>query len=195
MIRARVVGKNVYLRPLERADIEAGWHDWINDDLINRNLVNPLPQNRDAMEKYFDSSQGSHCVMFAICDKQTDRYIGNARLSQIDWIHRTALYGRIIGPEDARGKGWGSDALIQLLRYGFHYLGLNRIWSSAWIENDVSLASNDKIGMTREGILRQFVYKNGGFHDCVVLAMLREDFDRIHGGPGTWVKQSQPSAG
>ena len=56
------------------------------------------------------------------------------------------------------------------------------------MENQASLGSNDKVGMQREGILREYVYANGKFHDTVVLAMLRKDFDELHGGPDSWKK-------
>lgn len=189
MIRAKLVGEKIYLRPLEKSDLDGGWHDWINDSTINTNLISPFPVNRVSLERYFDGSQGNDTVMFAICDKETDDYIGNARLSAIDWVHRTALYGRLLG--QTRGRGYGTDALIQLLRFGFHYIGLNRIWSTCFIENTISLRSNEKVGMVREGIMRQAVFKDGAFHDTVILAMTRDDFDRKHGGPEAWAAKTK----
>lgn len=187
MIRAKLYGEHVYLRPLERSDIDGGWHDWINDCTINGNLISPFPANHGSLERYFDGSQGADTVMFAICERATDAYIGNARLGSIDWVHRTATYGRLLGPR--RGHGLGSEALILLLRFGFHFIGLNRIWSTCWVGNEPSLRSNDKIGMTREGTLRQYVYKDGAFQDVIALAMLREDFDRLHGSPEDWARR------
>ncbi len=166
----------------------------MNDISVNTHiLATGFPVNRMSLEKYFEASQPPDCVMFAVCEQETDRHIGNARLSQIDWHRRIALYGRIIGPADYRGRGFGSDALIQLLRYGFHQLGLNRIWSAAVVENEISLGSNDKVGMTREGILRDFFYIGGRFRDGVALAMLRADFDRLYGGPEKWDKKADPA--
>ncbi len=132
--------------------------------------------------------------MFAICDKENDLHIGNARLSGIDWVRRVALYGRMIGRAEYRGEGYGSDALVQLLRFGFHHLGLNRIWSAAVITNEISLGSNDKAGMMREGILRQFFYVGGRYRDGVALSMLREDFDRLHGTPEDWEEKERNPA-
>lgn len=186
MERAKVVGEKIYLRPLERSDIQNGWHDWINNGVVTVNLASPFPQNLDSMNRYFDANQNNDNVLFAVCDKANDLYIGNARLSRINWVNRTAEYGRLLGHNDYRGKGYGSDALIQLLRFGFHTLGLNRIWSAAWEHNDISLRSNEKVGMVNEGTMRQSVYKNGKFYDMTVLSMLREDFDRIYGGPEKW---------
>ena len=190
MKRAWLVGEKVYLRPLERADIGAGWHDWVNDPVHTQGLWTPIPQTLEMMESYWEGTHGPNTVAFAVCDRHDDAFIGNARLSEINWIHRSCYYGRLISPHHS-GKGYGSDALIQLLRYGFYTLGMNRIWSSAWVDNQASLGSNRKIGMTEEGILRQHVYKDGRFHDAVVLAMLREDFERQHGGPEHWAERDR----
>jgi [ribosomal protein S5]-alanine N-acetyltransferase len=191
MPRARVSGKQIYLRPLERSDLTEEYLDWINDPAVNTHiLASGFPVNRDSLESYYENSQPPECAMFAICDLKNDRHMGNARLSRIDWIHRSALYGRMIGPAEYRGKGYGSDALVQLLRYAFHHLGLNRIWSVAVIQNEISLGSNDKIGMTREGIMKQYFFINGQYVDGVALSMLREDFDRIHGDPAYWEEQN-----
>lgn len=185
--RARVVGEKVFLRPMEREDINDDYLDWVNDISLNTYILqSAYPVNTDSAVRYYEQSQPPGAVYFAICDIETCTHIGNARLSLIDPIHRVATYGRIIGHKDFLGRGYGSDALIQLLRFGFHKLGLNRIWSSAVTDNHASLGSNDRVGMVREGILREYVYADGKFHDTVVLAMLRSDFDKLHGGPEVW---------
>lgn len=187
--RARVLGTKVFLRPMEREDINDEYLCWVNDSSINTYILQSgFPVNQEAAIEYFTRSQPPSAVFFAVCDIETSTHIGNARLSLIDPIHRVATYGRLIGHPDFRGKGYGSDALIQLLRFGFHHLGLNRIWSSAVTDNRASLGSNDKVGMTREGLLREYIYANGKFHDTIVLAMLRKDFDELHGGPEVWEK-------
>jgi ribosomal-protein-alanine N-acetyltransferase len=187
MKRAWLVGEKIYLRTIERADIDNGWLDWINDPVNTIGLLSPSPQTREHLVQYFEGQLDlAHVAMFAVCDKENDRYIGNARLFDINPVNRMCGYGRLIGPPEYRGKGYGSDALIQLLRHGFHNLGLNRIWSVAFIENERSLRSNRKIGMTEEGTARDYCYKNGNFYDGIYLSMLRRDFDRLHGDPDHW---------
>jgi len=176
-----LAGEKVYLRPLERSDINAGWHDWINDHAIRENLDGVFPVNREELERYWESSAPPEAVMFAVCDKKTDQYIGNARLGEIDWVNRRCIYGRLIGNKDFRGKGYGTEALVLLLRYGFLKLGMNRIFSGAVITNEISIRSNEKVGMVREGILREALWKDGRFQDVVALAMTRADFDRLYG--------------
>ena len=124
MKRALVFGENVYLRPIEREDIDKGWLDWINDRAIQRHLASTSPNTRESLERYWAASQPPNATMFAICLHEDDMYIGNARLSTFDWISRKCRYGWIIGDSKHRGRGLGSEALVLLLRYGFHNLGM-----------------------------------------------------------------------
>ena len=178
-----MIGDRIYLRPIERTDIDKGWLDWINNHELNRYLRGTFPVNRDSLEQYYEASQPLSVAMFAMCLKENDHYFGNARLSGIDLVNRTCEYGRLIGEAEYRSRGYGSEALILLLRYGFHHLGMNRIFSAAFADNKASLASNEKVGFTQEGVMREAAFKDGRFHDTVMLGILRSDFDRLHGGP------------
>ena len=92
----------------------------------------------------------------------------------------------MIGDESNRGKGFGSDTLIQLLRFGFHDLGLNHIYGKVTLANKAAVRSNEKIGMTREGVIREDIFLNGSFHDSALFGMLRAEFDNLHGAPEDW---------
>ena len=174
-----MIGEKVYLRPLEPEDIDRGWLEWINDPRISGNLNSPgYPTTREDLMKYIEDSKPPNAVMFAICDKQDDRYIGNARISQIDRQHKKCTYGRLIGDMTQRGKGVGSEVLFLILKYAFINLGMNRIYTVVFSDNQASIRSNEKAGMKQEGTLRQAFYKNGSYKDVIVVSMLREDFDR-----------------
>ena len=75
-----------------------------------------------------------------------------------------------------RGKGFGSDALRQLCRYGFEYLNLNRIWCEVY-SNNASLDMYRHIGFKDEGILRENYYSEGKYWDSHILSMLKRDYD------------------
>jgi RimJ/RimL family protein N-acetyltransferase len=207
MRSAVIVGKLVYFRPLERVDLTEEYLNWLNDSAgIEQSFGEHMtdcfipaesfssaswPVTMQSLEEYFAKSQSHKTVMFAVCDRETDAHIGNARISHIDWVHRAALYGRLIGRSDFLGRGYGTDTLIQLLRFGFHRLGLNRLWTAVALQNAASLTSNDKVGMTREGVFREFRFLDGRFHNAVSISMLRSDFDEIHGDPEIWERREK----
>ncbi len=166
----------VYLREIRKSDIKNGWLDWINDKASLDNLFSSYPINEKDLYNYFKLQKFPNSVMFAICLKENNQYIGNARLSNIDWVNKSASYGRLIGGNKHKGKGYGSEALILLLRYGFKTLGLNRISSSAIITNKSSIKSNLKIGMVKEGILKEASFKNGKYFHRIQFSMLAKNF-------------------
>lgn len=172
-------GEKIYFRPLERSDIDAGWHDWINDHVIRENLDGVFPVNREELERYWEASGPPDSVMFAVCDKKTDQYIGNARLSSIDWINRRCAYGRLIGDKDSRGKGYGTEMLVLLMSYAFLKLGMNRMTTGVVISNEASIRSNEKAGMIREGVQREALWKDGRFQDVISFALVRADYDLL----------------
>lgn len=184
MKRAVVIGKHVYLRPIERADIDGGWLDWVNDWSASRYRAGPISVNREQLERFYED-HGGDGTMFAICRKTDDRYIGNARLSAVDRVNQSAGYGRLIGREH-RGQGLGTDSLVQILRYGFHKMNLHRLWTDVIAYNENSCGSNRKVGMHEDGVHRHAIFKDGAFHDMVHFSMLREEFDRLHGGAAEW---------
>ena len=139
----------VYLRNIKRSDIDNGWLKWINDSEALDNLFATFPLHEEDLKNYLRLQKLPHSVMFAICLKDNNEYIGNARLGNIDWINKCSTYGRLIGEKKYKNKGLGSEALVLLLKYGFKTLGLNRIASSALITNKISIKSNIKIGMKK----------------------------------------------
>ena len=46
-------------------------------------------------------------------------------------------------------------------------------------DNIASQRMNEKCGYKKEGLLRQAVYKNGKFHNLVVMSVLKEEFDKF----------------
>jgi diamine N-acetyltransferase len=181
MKSAIIKGKRIYLRPLEQEDLQNGWHEWINDHKATGGLAGVFPVTMSDLEEYYKSNTPPGSVMFAICDNENDAYIGNCRLGNINWVDRNCTYGRLIGNPDYRGKGLGLEVLELMFRYGFHTLGMERIWSGAVSSNHISIKNNEKFGMKIEGVQKRTTYRNGVFYDSVMLAMLRDEFDELYG--------------
>ena len=54
---AVMVGERVYLRLLERTDVDGGWLDWVNDHSLSQYLGGSFPVTRDGLLQYYDASQ------------------------------------------------------------------------------------------------------------------------------------------
>jgi RimJ/RimL family protein N-acetyltransferase len=169
-------GPRVYLRPLEEADVPRMTR-WINDPKLRMFITAFNPANT-AKEKQWVASQaekGSEQTL-AICLKENDLHIGNIGLMKIDTIARVATTGTIIGEEEHRGKGYGSEAKMLLLDWAFNRLNLRKVCSSIFATNGRSQPYSEKCGYKVEARLKEHRFIDGQYVDEVLLAVFYEDW-------------------
>jgi RimJ/RimL family protein N-acetyltransferase len=171
----------VYLRAFELDDYKIS-SKWRNDNEIWNRLVGPKYFVSPAYEKRWVEDaifNSSDKILLAICLKENNDYIGNAYLTDIDWINRTAISGSLIGEKKYWSKGLGTEARLLLNKFAFYERGINRIWAKVLEDNIASQKMLEKCGYKKEGLMRQAVYKNGTFKNLVIMSVLREDFDKV----------------
>lgn len=72
-------------------------------------------------------------------------------------------------------KGIMTEALREVIRFGFDEMRLHRVEAQHETTNPASGRVMEKIGMRREGVLRGRLYNKGAFVDVVLYAILRSD--------------------
>ena len=105
------------------------------------------------------------------------KIIGIVMLNHIHWVNKTGEFGITIGDKEFQGKGYGSDALLTLLLYGFFELNLNRIWCEVY-SNNPAIDLYKKIGFQEEGRLRSHIFKQNKYYDSFLLGMLKSEFQK-----------------
>jgi len=78
--------------------------------------------------------------------KDTNTFVGASGLVYYDNTPEIEIGYRFL--KEHWNKGYATEASISLLKYGFYTLGLNKIVSSAHVENRASRRVMEKIGMT-----------------------------------------------
>lgn len=174
----RLIGKKVYLRPIEPADVDGPYLDWLNDPEVTHYLAGGRPrQTRQTLLDYLSRFEHSDMdIIFAICDRGSDRHIGNVTLNNINKMHGTADSGIMIGAKDYWGKGYGFEAWSLLLDHAFNRLGLRKVISGCVAENRGSLELQKKLGFEIEGTFRKEVYLDGEYRDVIRTGLFRENF-------------------
>jgi RimJ/RimL family protein N-acetyltransferase len=106
---------------------------------------------------------------------ESDEVIGGCRL----WIesaeHRDASIGYSIAGAHW-GRGYATEVARGLLRFGFETLGMHRIWAIVEPENAASARVLEKVGMQREGRLRDHRFAKGRWRDSVLYAALAPEW-------------------
>jgi RimJ/RimL family protein N-acetyltransferase len=96
--------------------------------------------------------------VYAICEP-SGIVLGAINL-RLELPHQRGELGYWIG-EPYWGRGYATEAVSALIRYGFDTVGLNRIYARHLARNPASGRVMAKAGMQREGAQRQHVLKSG----------------------------------
>jgi [ribosomal protein S5]-alanine N-acetyltransferase len=72
-------------------------------------------------------------------------------------------------------QGIMSEALNAIIQFGFQTIGLQRIEAMVMLENTASSELLKKLGFIEEGILRDYGFWKGQFHDLRLFSLLKQD--------------------
>lgn len=171
--------ERIRLVPLDKARHAANLHAWMNDpDVTETILSGDVPLTRVAEDEFFDrmsATPGPHPtdILFAV-ETLGGEHIGICGLHEIEYRHGVAHSGTIIGPPEARGKGYGSEAARLRTRYAFEALGLRMLISKIFAENTASLRMLARAGYREVGRLPRRYWKRGAYRDVVLMVAERE---------------------
>jgi len=105
--------------------------------------------------------------------------VGVIGLYNIDLGNKRASWAFYLAEESARGKGIGSYLEYFILNYSFDDLKLNKLCCEVLDINKSVADMHKSFGFKEEGYFVQHIWKNDGFHDIYVLAILAEEWSAI----------------
>lgn len=109
----------------------------------------------------------------AVVTPPSDRVIGFCRIG-LSGVKAGKL-GYAIA-YDEWGKGYATDVARTMVDFGFQKLGLHRISAAIAPDNTTSIKVVEKLGFSREGILRDHVFSNGAWRDSVLYSILQPEW-------------------
>lgn len=171
-------GKLVRLREYRIEDLKLRL-EYINDPEIAKFMVadTPYPLTMHEEEEWFRSiSAFKDTYRFAIEALDSTTYIGGCSINGVDWKNSSVSIGMFIGNKDYLRKGYGSDALRTLVAFIFSEMNINKIRLYVYSFNKQAIKCYERCGFKKEGVLRQEIYRNGRFHDTIVMGILRNEF-------------------
>ncbi len=172
-----LIGSNVYLRILEKTDIQTTQR-WINDPLIS-DIMGYLPvMSYENQINWYDNFKDDNTrFIFAICKLSNNEHIGNVGLGKINYISRHCMFNIFIADNSYKSKGIGTEATKLILEFAFNRLNMNKVYlqtSERFIEANKMY---QKIGFKKEGVLREHYYSNGNYEDKVIYSILKREYN------------------
>jgi len=112
-------------------------------------------------------------LIFSLSDHQL---VGEVVLADLDPVHRSAHLRIVIAQQADRSHGFGAEALLLALHYGFGMRQLHRIELEALAGNRRAIQLYERLGFEQEGIRREVYYFNHSYHDVIMMSMLEYTF-------------------
>jgi RimJ/RimL family protein N-acetyltransferase len=171
-------GKHVRLRAIEREDLPR-LHELFDDDreLLARSSDSPpRPVSLAELEQRFDErleEPDASAVRFVI--ELDDELIGECGLHFIDHYRGSCHLGIALGRE-YWAKGFGQDAVRTLVAFAFRDLNMRKVGLEVLADDERAVGAYRKAGFVEEGRLRAHSWFEGAFHDALVMAILREEW-------------------
>ncbi|WP_141995109.1 GNAT family N-acetyltransferase [Bacillus sp. B4EP4a] len=148
-----------------------------NYNIYKNTLYLPYPYSlNDAlswMEHHYDNFMADNNYEFAVTDKVTGEVFGAIALSN----NKSFNQGEIaywIG-EPYWGNGYATEAAQSILQFAFEEKKLHKVFARYFSSNPASGKVIGKIGMKKEGILKEHVIKDGKYEDLVYYGIINEN--------------------
>lgn len=107
------------------------------------------------------------------------RYIGHTGIHQILWPSGFGATGSLLGGNNARGNGYGTEAKLLLQYHAFRVLGLRKLTSTVKAFNAQSLGHLIKTGYRIVGRYTKHQFHDGEYVDEILLECFREDWEPL----------------
>jgi len=171
-------GELIRLRAYQKDDVPKAL-EFVNDPKVKLFLTTGIPflYRLEDEEKWYEGlgKDPTQSLSFAIEDKETGQYIGGCGYNKIDWKNSFAVVGIFVAPSH-HGRGYGTDAMNVLVNFIFSEMNLNKIVLYVFGFNERAIKSYKKCGFQVEGSLREQVFRDGQFHDELVMGLLRSEW-------------------
>lgn len=172
--------ERIYLRPFELSDVDA-YYPSLFDTEMRRLTGTQGSFTRAQVERYVESAaQDDSRLMLLIALQTTHVIIGEVVLMDIHDKNRSAHIRIAIDQPAHQGKGYGSEAMLLMLDYGFGIANLHRIELEVFAFNERAIRTYEKLGFQREGVKRDVLYYNHEYHDAILMSMLEDEFRQRH---------------
>ncbi|GCE08956.1 GNAT family N-acetyltransferase [Dictyobacter aurantiacus] len=178
-MNAFLAGEHILLRPLEMDDLEA-FAGWFMDREATRYSMGVwlFPWSRYETEQWLKRTLlDKETLSLGVVEKEGGSLIGYAGIASISLVNRSGEYYIFLGAKESWGKGYGTEVTRLIVDYGFASLNLHRIMLTVSESNIAGVRAYTRVGFQQEGVLRDACYRDGAYHDKLVMAIFRPSWE------------------
>jgi RimJ/RimL family protein N-acetyltransferase len=164
--------------------VEADWpavHEYASDLEVVRDMIwgpSTEAQTREFVATTVEQQRRRPREQYGLAIEFEGALVGGCRLEIQDATKKEADLGYVMNRSYWR-RGIATEAARALLTFGFEHLKLHRVWATCDPGNAGSIRVLEKIGMQREGRMREHEFIKGRWRDSLLFAILDRDWNAI----------------
>lgn len=155
---------------------------WIDSEHLMTNWSGSMfkyPLTQESLEWYIEDVndlEKSEAFVYKALDEKTGETVGHISLGGLSKKNKTGRISRVlIGNTAARGKGYCSGMINEILKIGFEKLKLHRISLGVYDFNTSAIRCYEKSGFVKEGLMRDILLQEDGTYWSLVEMSILED--------------------
>ena len=167
----------IELQPFTDEDIDrlVGWFPTPESLFVWTATTFEHPLTREQVKKFVDESRqrGDRLFFKAVADGEV---FGHIELGAIDHSNKSLRIGRVVIDPALRGRGLGAGMMRAAVEKSFEELKMHRV--ELWVleDNPSAIASYERVGFRREGVLRDFFKTSEGYRNVIVMSLLEGEW-------------------
>ncbi|RLA48745.1 MAG: GNAT family N-acetyltransferase [Gammaproteobacteria bacterium] len=173
-------GEGVRLEPLSQGHAQGLYNrgrvaaDWI---YLPRSCFIDLADTRQWIDEALEDSAQ---LVFAIVESGKDKVVGSTRYLHVCPEHRSLEIGWTWLGQEWQRTGVNTQVKLLLLSHAFERLGCVRVEFKADERNARSQRALERMGATREGVLRNHMIVQGDYvRDSVYFSVIDQDWPQV----------------
>jgi len=172
----KLIGEKCYLAQIIYED-HVKFAEWFTDMKTAIGLGDAAGNySMESTKGFFEKHYSSQANRFSIVDIKEDKIIGFCWLKEVNSIDRSTELAILVGDEDYRGKGYGTEAMKLIVDYCFNILNLHNVMVVVYSHNEKAIEMYKKVGFKEFGRRRESHFIRGKAYDEVYMDILPEDF-------------------
>lgn len=177
----RLETERLILRRFTWDDAEPMFRNWASDPVVTEFMTWPphpsVEESRRVIGMWIESYDRPDGYQWAIELKALGEPVGSINVVRMNENVDECELGWCIGH-----RWWGlgimPEAAGAVVRYLFEVVGANRVAARHAVENAKSGRVMQKLGMVKEGVLRQSDRSNHGISDCAQYSILASEYQQ-----------------
>ncbi|MBW4628387.1 MAG: GNAT family N-acetyltransferase [Brasilonema octagenarum HA4186-MV1] len=174
-----VVTKRLIIRRMAQTDLLDFLTYQTHPEVLRYTPIEPLTEERGmgflTRQAVVEIGDEGGYIAFAIQHIGDAKMIGEVSMNLLPKAQSKGEIGWSLHPS-YQGHGYATEAAQVLLTYGFAHRKLHRITSICDTRNTASFRLMERLGMRREGHLRQSQFIKGEWQDEYIYALLHDEW-------------------